>query len=251
MNLLNLKVKHKRFGEGLVTEVNSKYLIVKFASRTSRFLYPDAFDEHLLAEDEAVQSIIRDEIKKKKAKEEQQKATDLALKLEEEHLVTKKQVSTAKKKRRSLEDGFGPDYNVKYLKRQPILSYQQVEKQFGIKIYGFGHGINIIESALVLISTIDKKKGGFVYHDHWDTNGDYIYSGEGKRGDQIMKKGNKAIVDAESEKKPLHLFVKFSPQEYYYQGVFTMVDYTYEDDKDQDGNMRKEYKFRLRRQSVE
>ena len=43
------------------------------------------------------------------------------------------------------------------------------------------------------------------------------------------------------------LFVKFSPQEYYYQGIFELVGYKYEDEKDEDGNIRKEYKFRLRK----
>lgn len=51
-------------------------------------------------------------------------------------------------------------------------------------------------------------------------DGDYIYSGEGKTGDQTMSLGNKAIVDAENGEKKIYLFVKFSPQEYYYQGVF-------------------------------
>ena len=46
-------------------------------------------------------------------------------------------------------------------------------------------------------------------------------------------------------------FVKFSPQEYYYQGVFELVDYAYEDDRDEAGNIRKEYKFRLRKVMVE
>ncbi|MGN1457844.1 MAG: hypothetical protein ACI4XP_07815 [Acutalibacteraceae bacterium] len=78
-----------------------------------------------------------------------------------------------------------------------------------------------------------------------------MYSGEGKIGDQHMTLGNKAIVDAESDGKTIHLFVKFSPQEYYYQGVFSLVDYTYEDDKDESGNIRKEYKFRLRKKPIE
>ena len=34
---------------------------------------------------------------------------------------------------------------------------------------------------------------------------------------------------------------------YYFQGLFSLVNYTYEDDKDEDGNIRKEYKFRLRK----
>jgi hypothetical protein len=54
-------------------------------------------------------------------------------------------------------------------------------------------------------------------------------------------------VDAAADGKVIHLFVKFSPQEYYYQGVFKLVDHTYENDKDENGNTRKEYKFRLRK----
>ena len=77
--------------------------------------------------------------------------------------------------------------------------------------------------------------------------GDYLYSGEGKTGDQSMTKGNLAIRDAACNGKKIHLFVKFSPQEYYYQGIFELVDYTYEDEKDENGNIRKEYKFRLRK----
>lgn len=49
--------------------------------------------------------------------------------------------------------------------------------------------------------------------------GDYIYSGEGKSGDQSMTRGNLAIKNAAADGKALHLFVKFSPREYYYQGV--------------------------------
>jgi hypothetical protein len=62
-----------------------------------------------------------------------------------------------------------------------------------------------------------------------------------------MSKGNAAIRDAAYDGKKIHLFVKFSPQEYYYQGIFELVSYTYEDERDENGNVRKEYKFRLRR----
>ena len=94
---------------------------------------------------------------------------------------------------------------------------------------------------------MEKKGGSFVYHDHWTLEGDYIYSGEGKTGDQQLIKGNKAIVDAETNGKSIYLFVKLSPQEYYFQGKFALVDYTYENEKDEDGNVRNEYKFRLRK----
>jgi hypothetical protein len=62
-----------------------------------------------------------------------------------------------------------------------------------------------------------------------------------------MIKGNLAIKTAAHDGKEIHLFVKFSPKEYYYQGVFELVKYTYEDDIDENGDVRKEYKFRLRK----
>ena len=45
-----------------------------------------------------------------------------------------------------------------------------------------------------------------------------------------MTRGNKAIADAVLNGKIIHLVVKFSSQEYYYQRVFSLVDYKYEDD---------------------
>ena len=131
--------------------------------------------------------------------------------------------------------------------KHPILTYQQVERDFGISLYPYGRGINPTDSTVVLISVIKKGGGYFVYHDKWSADGDYIYSGEGKVGDQIMAKGNLAIKNAARDGREIHLFVKFSPQEYYYQGVFVLVDYAYEDDRDENGDIRKEYKFRLRK----
>lgn len=252
MNLLNLKVKHKVFGNGVVTGISDNLLTIQFASKVLNFVYPDAFETFIVAEDTSVQSEILSEIENnKRAVRKQRLAEETARKAEKELRVTERNGTPSRRICNNIEDGFGPDYNVRHLAKQPILTYKQVEEQFGIRIAGFGRGINRTPSTVVLVSSIDKKKAGFVYHDHWTTDGDYIYSGEGKTGDQTMSLGNKAIVDAENDEKKIHLFVKFSPQEYYYQGVFSLVDYTYEDDKDESGNMRKEYKFRLRKQSVE
>lgn len=245
MDILNLRVKHKVFGEGVIVDVCGSILTIQFSSRKSKFIYPDCFEGYIVAEDTSIHAAIISEIKMAKlAKRERQ---------EKENAITPREMQNnavpSARKCRSIEEGFGPDYHVQYLARQPILTYQQVEEQFGIKITGFGRGINRTSSTVVLISSVDRKKTGFVYHDRWTTEGDYIYSGEGKTGDQTMTSGNKAIVDAERDGKLIHLFVKFSPQEYYYQGVFTLVGYTYEDDNDEVGNLRKEYKFRLKKQS--
>ena len=166
--------------------------------------------------------------------------------VEKRHTVTPTSVPKIKKTK-SLDEMFPPDYHVENMAREPILTYQQVEEQFGIRISGPGRGINPTDDAVVLISSIRKSGDNFIYHDKWTADGDYIYSGEGRTGDQTMTRGNLAIKNAASDGKSIHLFIKFSPQEYYYQGVFDLVDYTYEDEKDEAGNIRKEYKFRLRK----
>ena len=127
-----------------------------------------------------------------------------------------------------------------------MLGYRQVEGSFGIRLGASGgKDINSTEMNVVLISSINKIGGKFVYKDKWTSDGDYIYSGEGKIGDQQMTGGNLAIKTAEEERKDIHLFVKFSPVEYYYQGIFKLAEITEEEGKDEGGNIRTEYKFRL------
>ena len=145
-----------------------------------------------------------------------------------------------------------PPLPTKYPKRPtatplPALTYKEVEKRFGIKISGFGRGINVNakRDAVVLISSFDEKLGNYGYHDCWIDKGVYCYSGEGDCGDQELKRGNKAIVEAGGEGKTIHLIVKFSSTEYYYKGEYGLIEYKLEDEKDIYGNIRKEYKFIL------
>lgn len=298
MNLLGLKVKHKVFGVGKILEYQDNYITVAFPGKTTKFVYPNAFETFIKAVDDNVQEFIVSEIKKAKIIDEAKKRlSDASRKAEEaiSNLESAKKIKKglaeaiqraedAKKRieeeiqcvneldydlkveiqhtegvKTQLEekiqdaknaefDGlFGKDYHVEYLAKHPILTYQQVERDFGISLHPYGRGINPTDSTVVLISVIKKGGGYFVYHDKWSANGDYIYSGEGKVGDQIMAKGNLAIKNAARDGREIHLFVKFSPQEYYYQGVFVLVDYAYEDDRDENGDIRKEYKFRLRK----
>lgn len=298
MNLLGLKVKHKVFGVGEIVEYKDNYITVAFSGKTTKFVYPNAFETFIKAVDDNVQEFIASEIEKAKIIDEAKKRLSDALRKSEEAirilenaknikrvLVEAIQHAEDAKKRieeeiqyvnelgydlqveirhaegvktqleRKIQDAknaefdglFGKDYHVEYLAKHPILTYQQVERDFGISLHPYGRGINPTDSTVVLISVIKKGGGYFVYHDKWTADGDYIYSGEGRVGDQIMAKGNLAIKDAARDGREIHLFVKFSPQEYYYQGVFVLVDYAYEDDKDENGDIRKEYKFRLRK----
>ena len=189
---------------------------------------------------------------KKRIEEEIQYANELGydLQIEIRHaegVKTQLEEKIQDAKNAEFDGLFGKDYHVEYLAKHPILTYQQVERDFGISLHPYGRGINPTDSTVVLISVIKKGGGYFVYHDKWTADGDYIYSGEGRVGDQIMAKGNLAIKNAARDGRAIHLFVKFSPQEYYYQGVFVLVDFAYEDDKDENGDIRKEYKFRLRK----
>ncbi len=247
-DLLNVQVKHTVFGVGTVTEVTAKSIDVQFVDKHGKFVFPDVFEKFLIAIDPALQEALLDYISlSRRIAKEKQKS-----KLAEESVVEKSKSSEKKpvskvKKTRNIEDGFDTDYNVKHLAKHPILSYKQVEEQYGIKISGFGRGINRTPSTIVLISSVDKKKTGYVYHDKWTENGQFIYSGEGKAGDQKMSAGNVAIVNAANEGRDIHLFVKFSPYEYYYQGIFELVNYTYVEDLGENEKIRKEYKFHLKR----
>lgn len=248
MSMIGLKVIHKTLGIGTIIEHKNSYITVEFETKTSGFVYPDAFEKFLTLENAEGQHNIANEIQKKKAETEEKKhVEEAARKAEQERKLAAAQATGTKKKLKNIDEMFGEDYHVSHLARQPILTYTQVEDQFGIKISGFGRGINPTPTTVVLISSMAKAKDKFVYHDKWTADGDYIYSGEGKTGDQTLTKGNAAIVNAELDGKKIHLFVKLSPQEYYYQGVFELVDYTHEDEEDEAGNLRKEYKFRLRK----
>ena len=256
MDLVGAKARHKAFGSGTITafepsnaEGTSGYVTVEFAAKTSKFLYPDAFGKFIVLEDEEanakIVSAVEDE---QKAKEKEQNIAKIKEALKSKAEKAEASVKKAKPKAapKTLDDLFGADYHAEKLKREPVLGYRQVEGSFGIKLgVSGGKDINSTEMNVVLISNVTKIGGKFVYRDRWTDEGDYIYSGEGKTGDQKMTGGNLAIKTAAEERKDIHLFVKFSPMEYYYQGIFDLADYTLEEEKDENGNSRMEYKFRL------
>ncbi len=86
------------------------------------------------------------------------------------------------------------------------------------------------------------------YYDGWHDDGFFHYSGEGQRGDQEMRRGNKAIRDHLQDDRQLHLFLgqgKGRPVTYI--GRFELVD-SYSDDAPETGGgpLRKVIMFRLR-----
>ena len=55
MKLIGLKVKHAVFGVGTITEKDGNYITVEFAAKITKFVYPDAFEKFIKAEDSVAQ----------------------------------------------------------------------------------------------------------------------------------------------------------------------------------------------------
>ncbi|OQB20441.1 MAG: hypothetical protein BWY11_02398 [Firmicutes bacterium ADurb.Bin182] len=186
MELINEKVNHKSLGAGEIISVDGQYIEIQFASKISKFSDPAAFESFLTLEDaEKQMAILAEHAKEERTIEEKKRTEEEAQRKAEE--ARKAALDAAKpalgRTKKSIDEMFSEDYHAAHLARQPILTYQQVEEQFGIQISGFGRGINPTPTKVVLISSIDKSGGKFVYHDRWTTEGDSIYSGEGKSGD--------------------------------------------------------------------
>ena len=229
--IIGKQVTHKQYGEGTIVKVDDNSIVVDFGTTKKKFIL-DKFLGFFKVDDE-VSKVITEKIaanKRAKAAEKE-----------------------AEKRRREEEEfnaKFGADYNVGYLKRSPVLSSSGVEKEYRINRSGVGRGINVTDDAIILISSLIKDGARYTYHDHFDVNGDFIYSGEGQNGDQTMTRGNRAIVEAAQNNKKIILIIKASPTEYMPQGEYYLVEYTVEDDTGEDGEQRKEYKFRLRKMSA-
>ena len=59
MVLENLQVKHKSFGDGVVTTINGKYFTVNFSAGNKTFVYPDIFEKFLTLSDGSVSDEIK------------------------------------------------------------------------------------------------------------------------------------------------------------------------------------------------
>ena len=73
MELMNQKVKHFSLGLGTVIDQAENYVIIKFPTKISKFIYPGAFTQFLECEDTSIQSAILQEIVDAKSVEEEQK----------------------------------------------------------------------------------------------------------------------------------------------------------------------------------
>jgi 5-methylcytosine-specific restriction protein A len=83
------------------------------------------------------------------------------------------------------------------------------------------------------------------YHDGWDKNGVFLYSGEGQSGDMTFRAGNKALRDHAGNGKDLLLFMQLGEGQVRYLGCFACSTWEYRDAKDRTGKTRKAVIFHL------
>lgn len=104
------------------------------------------------------------------------------------------------------------------------------------------------KSPVVMIFSDPASGEQYGYFDGWHEDGLFHYSGEGQSGDQVMKRGNKAIHEHKAAGRELHVFLgngKGRPVTY--AGQFECVDH-YETDAPEinGGPLRSVIMFRLR-----
>lgn len=111
---------------------------------------------------------------------------------------------------------------------------------------GQGQGGIITPSAWPLVFLITSEEGKqHGYRDHWTPDGIFRYSGEGRFGDQVMQRGNKAIRDHEENGEDLFLFEKAGDGYVRFVSQMVYLTHDYVDGVDEEGNPRRQFLFDL------
>jgi len=97
MNLINKEVSHKRFGKGNIVRHNDSFIEIHFATENKKFVFPDAFGEHLMLQDKSaansLEKIIQEKerelekVQRAKEEEKDQQRKEQQLRLEHEKLM--------------------------------------------------------------------------------------------------------------------------------------------------------------------
>lgn len=113
MNLLNCTVVHKTFGKGTIVAHTGDYITVKFATKESKFVSPDAFQVFLKCEDEKMQKEIELALLIKKEAEEQKAQADREAKQKAEE-EAKRRFEEAKKAKVVIYDRHADENNLAF-----------------------------------------------------------------------------------------------------------------------------------------
>lgn len=101
-----------------------------------------------------------------------------------------------------------------------------------------------IESPFILLFA-GEQGHQYGYHDGWNENGIYLYTGEGQIGDMAFVRGNRAIRDHIDNGKDLHLFEYTKKGQLRYIGQMVYIGYQEKQGIDKNGNSRNIIVFEL------
>ena len=113
--IIGKQVTHKQYGEGTIVKVDDNSIVVDFGTTKKKFSL-DMFLGFFKVDDE-VSTVITEKIAANKRAKAAEKAREDAAKEAEK-----------RKKEEEFNAKFGADYNVGHLKRSPVLSSSDVEK---------------------------------------------------------------------------------------------------------------------------
>jgi 5-methylcytosine-specific restriction protein A len=123
-----------------------------------------------------------------------------------------------------------------YRRRQDIHGRFNGQRQGGISTPS--------EHPLIFIFTGEAGEQ-YGYRDEFRPDGTFWYTGEGRSGDMVMQKGNRAIRDHAENGKALHLFEYVGRGLVRYMGEARYLSHHVEERPDKDGDLRKAIIFEL------
>ena len=219
MNLVGQKVRHRKFGEGIIVrEEQERFIYIRFEEGEKRLKYLESLRKHLVFADEDLQK-------------------------EVEQILDEMPVSPVPPDPLPpSEPPYFPPYDSRFMNRDIKLNAQEVNDKYKVNVIEHRRGIYYENpDVIILVSSIAMN------NDFWTKEKYYIYLGEGPLGDQELIRGNAAIENARYRHRKIYLLIKISQNEYYDQGEFELIDFREDQEQDSNGKLRRVYKFRLRK----
>ena len=235
---MNLKGKKVILKDGSIGEVleHDNYVHVFVNDKLMKFNFKHAFENGFLRlVDESLEETLNSDVAKLK-KHEKEISDKFKRKVYRQSIHVW-----------NLDKLINSSYNGKYLEQEYLYNYSDIEKTYGFKIDSRQKEVNITSENIILVSSIQRNCRDYIYKDYFTDDGDYIFSRTAKGSLNTFYKENYTIINSKDLNKKIILLVRFSPGQYYDQGEFELVDFKEEESISEDGLLKFEVKFRLRK----
>ena len=134
-----------------------------------------------------------------------------------------------------------------------LVTRRELSKLYGGSLYGGIESSARTPNVLIFMDPVQAQKNGYIF-DGWTNEGSLLYTGEGREGDQVLARGNKAIAEHQILDRSLRVFevhgVKTGSTEKIqkYIGEFRIDEvqpYTVQEAPDKNGELRTVLVFKL------